>query len=275
MPSATTVTKGMRGDFGWMFRLLGSLMSALAIVALVRHAFATRSLSMPLDLVMAAYNATTQLFFGWAHPYLQDALTWLGSFIGWRPTLYTHWRDIFVLVALWTAGVSWGLRRVGHSWLGTTSIGLVGAFAGAIVTSLVPLNSNVLGDQLLIAMVPVTIMAFLLAHAFDRQRVDGWLHRLLVARTALGLVVWIGMTGFITTGIATSGSPLAASAGIIALMVFSLFFSLAMISEGGPGWFRWANVQHFQSRFGLTVISSLIGAFCFFAIDAGLKLLGL
>ena len=110
MPSATTVTKGVRGDFGWMFQLLSALMTTLAIVALARHAFVTWSLSAPMALIMDAYNATMRLLLGWAEPYLQAALTWLGSFVGWRPTLYPHWRDIFVLTVLWVAGTNRSLR---------------------------------------------------------------------------------------------------------------------------------------------------------------------
>jgi hypothetical protein len=57
-----------------MFRLLSAVLSTLAIVALVRHVFDTGSLSAPLALVMDAYNATMQLLFGWAQPYLQAGL---------------------------------------------------------------------------------------------------------------------------------------------------------------------------------------------------------
>ena len=55
MPSATTVTKGVRCDFGWMFRLLSALMSTLAIVVLARHAFVTWSLSAPMALIMDVF----------------------------------------------------------------------------------------------------------------------------------------------------------------------------------------------------------------------------
>ena len=74
MPSTTSVTKGVRGDFGWMFRLLSAVMSTLAIVALAQHAFVTWSLSAPMSLIMDAYNATIAAALGWAEPYLQGGV---------------------------------------------------------------------------------------------------------------------------------------------------------------------------------------------------------
>ena len=92
--------------FWWLPTTLSIVLSTLGILALAKHAFVTWSLSAPLELVMAAYHATMQLVFGWAQPYLQAALTWLGSFIGWRPTLYPHWKDVFVVISL--LGISAG-----------------------------------------------------------------------------------------------------------------------------------------------------------------------
>ena len=138
MPSATTVTKGARGDFGWLFTLLSALMTTLAIVALARHAFVTWSLTAPMALVMDAYNATVRSLLGWTEPYLQAALIWVGSFTGWRPTLYPHWRDIFVLTVLWVAGTNRSLRRHGAAWLQITSLGAVGAIAAALLAGAQP-----------------------------------------------------------------------------------------------------------------------------------------
>jgi hypothetical protein len=98
MPSVGGVPKAtIPGGTWWLFNGLSVVMSALAIVALARHAFVTWSLSAPMALVMDAYHATMQVLFGWAQPHLQAALTWPGSFIGWRPTMYPHWRDVSAL----------------------------------------------------------------------------------------------------------------------------------------------------------------------------------
>ena len=138
MPSATSVTKGIRGDFGWMFRLLSGVMTMLAIVALARHAFVTWSLSAPMVLIMDAYNAVMQLLFGWAHPYLQAALTWLGSFLGWRPTLYAHWRDAWVLTALFWSGI---LRAVlpGEAGLARLAVVSTSALAPSLCAGTQPM----------------------------------------------------------------------------------------------------------------------------------------
>ena len=60
--------------FWWLPTTLSIVLSTLGILALARHAFVTWSLSAPLELVMAAYNATMQLLFGWAHPYFAASL---------------------------------------------------------------------------------------------------------------------------------------------------------------------------------------------------------
>ena len=90
----------------WGYAGLSALMSTLALVALARHAFVTGSLSAPMRLILDAYSATMRVLLGWAQPYLQTVLTRLGSFIGWRPTLYPHWRDLLVVLLLALAAAS-------------------------------------------------------------------------------------------------------------------------------------------------------------------------
>jgi hypothetical protein len=109
MTEGSVAVRHARSDFWWPHTLLTWLLSTLAIVALARHAFTMGSLSAPLELIMAAYAATTQLLLGWAEPYLKASLTWLGSFVGWRPTLYPHWRDVLVILGLMLGGVLRGV----------------------------------------------------------------------------------------------------------------------------------------------------------------------
>src|SRR5262245_33730137 len=119
----------MPGGSWWLFNLLSAAMSALAIVALARHAFVTWSLTAPMVLIMDAYTAVMQLLFGWAHPYIQAALTWLGNVVGWRPTLHPHWRDVLVLTMLWASGF---VRATRHDWRLSYSFATILFIAGII-----------------------------------------------------------------------------------------------------------------------------------------------
>jgi hypothetical protein len=87
-------------------------MSALAIVSLARQSLLLRSFSAPMELVLAAYTATMGALLGWAERSLQGTLAWIGGFIEWRPTLYLHWRDMLVVVAIWSSALVWARWRV-------------------------------------------------------------------------------------------------------------------------------------------------------------------
>jgi hypothetical protein len=268
MPSVGGVPKGqIPGGSWWLFNGLSAVMSALAIVALARHAFASWSLSAPMALIMDAYSGVMQVLFGWAQPYLQSALTWLGRWIGWRPTLYAHWRDVFVVIGL--LGISAGRTfwRVGV--FDTEALALIIAqVLGAALTSLaagaLPLQSADLITQLLIA------ASIGLA----------WLPLLVVSSVVTVAVLKALRTGLIW---ASCTSALAA--------LVTLLLSLALGSAGGLGLAGLAGVVVliglyfvFESRiappsdravsflWGITIIGGFLGAFCFFAIDAGLKL---
>jgi hypothetical protein len=68
-----------RTNFWWVFQLLSTDLGTLDIVALVRHAYVTGTLSAPPALVMDAYATSMRARFGWAEPYLKAALTWCGA----------------------------------------------------------------------------------------------------------------------------------------------------------------------------------------------------
>jgi hypothetical protein len=254
MPSSET-------NFGWMFGLLSAVMSALAIVALARHAFATWSLSAPMVLIMDAYNAVMQVLFGWAQPYLQAALSWLGSFIGWRPTLYPHWRDALVLMLLWVRGYDRGrYTRRFDGWQArpviATLLENLSAFVAALMVGTLPLQSGDLVTQLLIASLPPMLLVFTY-QATPAFWADSPIR--IVARAMLFALL-----------------PGALAAG----WVFLLVIVLGRASNAGLGIFGlvlWALTQTFLSlghspRVRLTVLTGFLGAFAFFVIDAGLKL---
>ena len=292
--------------FWWLPTSLSVVLSTLGILALAKHAFVTWSLSAPLELVMAAYNSTMQLLLGWAHPYLQAALTWLGSFIGWRPTLYPHWRDVFVVLSL----IGIGLGRV--YWLaGTRNASalarpaLFAAVFGAAVTALaagmLPLQTRDLMTQLLIAAsVGLAVLPFLIPFRLrDRKiRLLGltWEDQLFAA-IAIALAALVTWLLSLVVGSA-AGLGLAGIASVVVL--FGLVLLVAgwaavrrsrLVVAGGlrpaaglglrpPPELRAAALAQeeengkFWLLWGLTILGGFVGALCVFAVDAGLKLLG-
>jgi len=93
----TTTSVAERDSFGWVFRVLGSGLTALALVALMRPAFVKWTLSAPMQLLMDAYNTTIQVLLGWTEPYLGAAVAWLNGLVGWHVALSPIWRDAFVI----------------------------------------------------------------------------------------------------------------------------------------------------------------------------------
>jgi len=280
--------------FWWLPTSLSIVLSTLGILALAQHAFVTWSLSAPLALVMAAYNATMQLLFGWAHPYLQAALTWLGSFIGWRPTLYPHWKDVFVVVSLIGIGAGrafWPpLQNIRDVWLmrgmpdwgpgpdplfsmtpivknATIGIGpILGAAVTALAAGTLPLQSPDLITQFLIA--GSLGLTFLILFVVMVSGESVWLIGLIVASGTSALAALATWLLSLVVGHA-GGLGLAGLACVVVL--FGLFLVSAEVflqsEDGGPTepQFLW---------WGLTILGGFVGAAFVFAVDAGLKLLG-
>ena len=257
VPVAENVPEVVRADVGWTFRLLSALMTALALVALARHAFVTWSLSAPLALVMEAYNATTQLLLGWTQPYLQSALTWLGSLIGWRPTLFPHWRDVFVLVSLWTAGICRGLRQEGRTWRATATFGWAGALVSALAAGTASLQNSDHLSAVFVVGVPLVVVCFLL---FGERMVAGSWRRVSVDLSLIAVLVGLGVLSAQTL---LSVTP---ALVVLATLIATLASGIVL-----------ATPQRRRSRFrrpaGLSILTGFAGAALFFAIDGGLKLL--
>ena len=156
----SSAAKGARPNLGWMFRVLSASVSGLALVALTRHAFVMSSLSAPMALVMDAYNSTMQVLFGWADPYLQAALNWTNSLIGSRLVIDPHWRDLFVVYALASAGIHHSMKPP-FTWSERVSFGL---FLLSVVIVLTLLGSLHIGppDLMPVVMAGVVLGAALL-----------------------------------------------------------------------------------------------------------------
>ena len=257
--------------FWWLPTSLSIVVSTLGIVALARHAFVTWSLSAPLELAMAAYNATMQLLFGWAHPYLQAALTWVGSFIGWRPALYPHWKDVFVVISLIGVGAgraSWRKGDFDTEAFALTVAPILGAAVTALGAGLLPLQSPDLITQLLIAAsLGLAFLLFLAVFSVAESEVAllGWGLIWASGASALAaLTTWLLSLLFGHVG----GLGLAGIASVVVLV--GLFLIGDHMVES---WSTGSN-DKFGLWWGLTILGGFVGAAFVFAVDAGLKLLG-
>ncbi len=259
MTEGSVAVRQARSDFWWLHHALTWLLSGLAIVALARHAFTMGSLSAPLELVMAAYAATMQFLFGWAEPYLKAALTWLGSFVGWRPTLYPHWRDVFVVLALLVAGFG---RALWHEegFFGAAFIASLLATVAIVAASLagmLPLQSDSLTIQLLIAascgLVLLVIVAFIMVVVAFISGLEDTLG--IWSIPLIFIAVPTGATWLLSLVFDNS-----AGLGLVGLAASMILIGFALLVTGSP-------VP------GRAVLGGYVGAAVFFAIDAGLKLL--
>lgn len=104
MSEAVILQKRMKRLSWRIIGLFGILLNALALVALIQSAIDVSKLMAPLDLVMAAYAAITQLTFGWAEPYLRPLVASVGRYFSLDLTLYPYWKDALVLFGVYGAG---------------------------------------------------------------------------------------------------------------------------------------------------------------------------
>src|SRR5580704_8930907 len=104
MSEGALALNGARRVGLWTFGLLTSLVATLALVALVSRAVDVRGLGAPLESVMAAYAAATQLALGWAEPYLSTFVASINGHLNWHLTLHPYWRDAFALFAVFGTG---------------------------------------------------------------------------------------------------------------------------------------------------------------------------
>jgi hypothetical protein len=243
-------------------------LSSLGILAPARHAFVTWSLSAPLELVLAAYNATMQLLFGWAHPYLQAALTWLGSWIGWRPTLYPHWKDVFLVISL--IGISAG-RAVGRvAALERAAVTFIlcqilGAAITALAAGVLPLQSPDLITQLLIAAsLGLAVLPFLVVSSVVESDISA-LYTTPIVAAALSALAALPTWGLSLTLGTAVGIGLVGLTSVVVLI--GLFFL-------GVGRSQRVADAHIFVRWGISILGGFVGAAFLAAADAGLKLLG-
>jgi hypothetical protein len=268
LPSAVTARKDTHGDLWWLFRILTTVASTLAVVALAQRALVTWRPSAPLALVMDAYYSTARLLLGWAQPYFQAALTWLASFAGWRPTLHTHWRDIFVVCAMWVAGASQGYCRSSFGGLAWAVMagGIAGALVAALSAGMLPLYSA--DHRALVRSIAFLAVVFSIAAPMIAMTNDSHQRRAITCFLELAVTLAIVANFFVrswpTPGYVFILTTLTILVGTYCLVLATVFY----LSDDKDSA---AYVPLFAV--GLTILGAFMGPALFFAVDSGLKLL--
>jgi hypothetical protein len=245
----------------WTFGLLTSLVATLALVALVRRAVGVTSLGAPLETVMAAYAAAMQSAFGRAEPYLQTLVAAANDRLNWHLTLHPHWRDAFVLFAVYGAGYARAYLISDESKLSLTFVArlLMLAIAvsfAAIIVGVLPLRSDDVITQIAIFGLPVGMYSFSFVYWHD------FVQTLLSAFylvCAAALLAWLVGDSF----------GFAQGLGFWSLTLWVLGNGMNLILQGLTSNERrrgWVPA-------GLVIVGGFVGAACLFAIEAGFKLL--
>jgi hypothetical protein len=251
--------KAKRTGF-WTFSLLTSLISTLALVALVRRAIDIGSLAAPLNAMMAAYNATTQLAFGRAEPHLQALVASVDAHLNLPLTLHPYWKDALVLFGVYGAGYARAAFvsdefKFGLGFVLRQIMLAVAVFFAAIVVGVLPLRSNDVLSQIAIFSLPVGMYSFGFAHWHDY--VQTLLSAFYLVCVVAALTWLIGDTfGFVE------------SLGFWSLALWVLGNGINLIFQGLAS----KEDRYAWVRAGLVIVGGFAGAACLFAIDAGLKL---
>jgi hypothetical protein len=245
----------------WTFGLFASLVTTLALVALVRRAVDVKSLGAPLDSVMAAYAATTQLAFGWAEPYLHRLVATVDGYLNLHLTLHPYWQDAFVLFAAYGAGyartsfISDEPKFSFASVVRQMMLAVAVLFA-AVVVGVLPLRSDDLMTQIAIFGLPVGMCSFSFVYWHDF--VQTLLSAFYLVCTAALLAWLIGDSFGFVKGL-----------GFWSLALWVLGNGMNLIFQGlisNEHRYAWV-------RAGLVIVGGFVGAACIFAIGASLKLL--
>jgi hypothetical protein len=175
MSEAVIGPKPTKYSFRSMLRLVGILLNAVALAALVRWAIDVSGAATPLEFVTAAYSTTRQLLLGWADPYLQMLMGSANGYLNLHLTLYPYWQDALILFVVFGAAyvrarfVS-GEFRSGLRFVFLPITLAVVIFFAAIAVGLVPLRSDDIVTQIAIVGAPLGLYSsiFLDWHDFTQ-----------------------------------------------------------------------------------------------------------
>jgi hypothetical protein len=278
---------------------LGVVAGALSLVALIERGLKL-GFTAPLESMLEFYKHCLGLMLDWAVPYLNAVLRFSLAWIGWKPHLYPHWRDVFVLMWLYFGGdvKSFLARNRPASVLATIGFGGLIALAASVASGVVMLD-----DPSMLAII-LPIFGFVLyevgqaawAGIFQRPEGKTWLQTFRFNFVGYALTdMIIGVAAILAAWESRHrGIP---NPNLVLLLVFVLALAFRNVGLGAwlamaenSKWFdplpnrptgsgengAWTN-RFFSSattRLGLLIMSVLAGTTLFVALNAGLRFFG-
>lgn len=279
-----------------MFRRIWAVASVLtmaagsfSIVLLIKQGFDI-GFVVPLEMMLDYYHRMVGFLLGWAEPYLGAALAKVGSWFDFNLHLDPHWRHVFVLMWLY-----FGANARTHWSMGIKGSGVFRAIWGGIIALVASVGSGAVSasdatSSMLAAAIPILgIVLFELSNSiwtatFHRKASTTWWQSLrAMARYDLSYLA-IGLVG-LTLGTQADKIPYlqqVPNPGLMFLGIFVIAFALFWIWLGtqsdSPSSFshegkRWRETG--EARLGFAILTVILGATLFVALNAGLKLVAL
>lgn len=127
-----------------IFRVMGVVAGTLSLVMLLKLGLVTGGYVGPLLIAVDYYEAWTHALTGWLEPYIQLALSGLQASFDLHLSLHPHWKHILLLMWLYfgaDARTYWARRKYGFS-ITTILWGGVVAFAASICSGVAPITAG-------------------------------------------------------------------------------------------------------------------------------------
>jgi hypothetical protein len=269
-----------RETFGW----LGMIFGAVSIVMLAVHGFQV-GLVPALEPLVAFYEKTTQVVFGWAEPWINSALASAREWIGYNLTVHPHWKHVLVLLILYFS------RNVAIT---RTTRGLASAIVRAIWAVFVAVLTSVgvgvialahdFQSSALIALIPVAgVTLFDLGNdiwgaTFFRSSDTGWWQHFFF-ESRLVFMRAVAATAIVVAGLNWPPLMRMENPGLVLLGVLVVLFSFYWIWLGtlwparNRSGDQWRNTvgREGAMRLGLSMLGAFAGAIAFLAVNAGLQ----
>lgn len=268
-------------------RTAGYLCAVLSLVSLLRLGFDI-GLAAPLNKMLEFYVNILQLSFGWADPYLKALLHFIDEHFALNLQLYPHWKQLFVPMWLYFstgAKAHWDdQRRSLAIWI--IVFGFILAFIVSVASSSMPLNTQSMlpflfsvATMILYSSVMTGIMTTYPPHKTIRRGVVYSRWRILLYY----IIAFPLADSFIGIAILLFGNLVRqfAFVSLNLVLLFIYIFSLALRNLAVSAWiatFDRAEGQPWIHRFqdivahrqGLLILSTVVGAALFLALNAGL-----
>ena len=265
------------------------LFAALSTIAILREAF-LYGFSVPISLLIDFYGSLTGVLFGWMAPYILQIGNAISNVFGITFFLGDHWKDIFLILALYYMRDVANFVRAKDvvAVLLSLVFGVGFALASSVAMSSIDIDSNSYSDNLLGCLYPLWGLALYRTirgvWASVKYRESGdYFHDLKMRLRSYYTEILIGIA--LASHILLNNVMLNARASFLTVTAILIFnFAIWNIYKG---WIGSRNVQstkesrindfwgHGNTRLGVDIILVYVFTVVFIISNAGLKLIGL